>query len=379
MDSLRVLRDSLDSSRPPGGASKRHEKRLNTEFKAAALHLTNLYRNSLVSAQSSHRLGYVQGLRDILDLILLRSSQAATGGPHTFEHVDLPSEDEGAASLGAASMPSHKELRWLVRYLQARIDAIKSESDEDDVDVDMDRQSEADPASYSNRNHQQKAPTSSVASTSSLAAHQSNHASSSSASDSRRSEVPLTGREEMRDASPGSSVPNTPAQRPHRHSSAQMASYDGEEATPCRRSSASSSAFSFSFPPSGSGQHGEASGSSPALRRKARGAPSPQPLAINSQHVRTLGNSVSAPPPLSPVGEEAVGRSGAMQGNADDDMPLDGEAREYRGNGRRGPMPRTDGERVKRRKKGGRPSSARDDGADEESTADGAGDSTSVV
>lgn len=104
---------------------------------AAALQLTTLYRTSLSSAKRSYASGYAQSLHDILDVVLLRLQQSPTSAPgyrsqmqqqHRYQPTTMDSSDR-------------EELKWLVRYLRARIEAIKAESeDEEEKDSEEDEE-----------------------------------------------------------------------------------------------------------------------------------------------------------------------------------------------------------------------------------------------
>jgi hypothetical protein len=121
---LTTLRDSLDSSsrerHPASVSAKRSEVRLTRDFKAAALQLTTLYRTSLTTSKRSYAAGYAQSLNDILDVVSLRLQQSPATTPGF------------AASVRGASESDREELKWLSRYLRARVEAIKAETEEDD-------------------------------------------------------------------------------------------------------------------------------------------------------------------------------------------------------------------------------------------------------
>ena len=103
---------------------------------AAALQLTTLYRTSLSSAKRSYASGYAQSLHDILDVVLLRLQQSPASAPGyrsqmQQQHRYQPTMDSS----------DREELKWLVRYLRARIEAIKAESeDEEEKDSEEDEE-----------------------------------------------------------------------------------------------------------------------------------------------------------------------------------------------------------------------------------------------
>ncbi|PWN36386.1 uncharacterized protein FA14DRAFT_54704 [Meira miltonrushii] len=123
---LTNLRDSLDSSsrerHPARASAKKSELRLTKDFKAAALQLTTLYRTSLSASNRSYATGYAQSLSDILDVVLLRLQQPAATAPG-FQR------GESSNSQGDTD---REELKWLVRYLRARIEAIRVEGEEEE-------------------------------------------------------------------------------------------------------------------------------------------------------------------------------------------------------------------------------------------------------
>ncbi|PWN40912.1 hypothetical protein IE81DRAFT_325094 [Ceraceosorus guamensis] len=143
MDSLNNLRDSLDysSSRPPGGFSKRDEVALTADFKAAALHLTTLYRTSLSTSKRVYSRGYLAALSDLLDMIALRARGNARGGRAEAMMEDAlldPRSSEqqhqaGPSSLSAST--STQELAWMERYLQGRIEALKGEAEDEEIEA----------------------------------------------------------------------------------------------------------------------------------------------------------------------------------------------------------------------------------------------------
>jgi hypothetical protein len=89
---------------------------------AAALQLTTLYRTSLSSSNRSYATGYAQSLSDILDVVLLRLQQPAATAPG-FQRGE---------SSNTQIETEREELKWLVRYLRARIEAIKVEGEEEE-------------------------------------------------------------------------------------------------------------------------------------------------------------------------------------------------------------------------------------------------------
>lgn len=118
---LTNLRDSLDSSsrerHPASASAKRSELRLTRDFKAAALQLTTLYRTSLSSSKRSYAAGYAQALGDILDVVNLRNQQRPVQAT-AASHANAESEQE--------------DLKWLMRYLRARLEAIKTDCEEEE-------------------------------------------------------------------------------------------------------------------------------------------------------------------------------------------------------------------------------------------------------
>ncbi|PWN24069.1 hypothetical protein BCV69DRAFT_309917 [Microstroma glucosiphilum] len=422
MDSLRILRDSLDSSRPPpAGPTKRYDKTLNSDFKAAALHLTNLYRNSIASSQSTYRSGYVQGLRDMLDLVVLRSVQAqppssSSGSGAAGSHQQGASSSDLGRLLGDSAAeggvgtafdddaegdglrsPSYKELRWLARYLRARIEAIKSESDDEDAEgQEGDQHPQAsgsgtrEESSYQQRSVHTSLPAASVRTRESSARSQLSNEPEERATSSSVA------------YSPSSAAPETPVTRFQRpvptgrtpRQSAPPSSYTAPQGQPQvqgRISAPSTSAFSFSMPPSPSSSFGNSSNfqsaataltataaSQPHPRRRARGShgsspssgfasgssPSTRAAESNHNNSNVVGSNTAL---LSPVGEEApsstTGSALALaqaQALVEEEME---DVREERPNGRRGPlvssgavgrggaMAELDGQRPKRRRK----------------------------
>lgn len=252
------------------------------------------------------------------------------------------------------------ELKWLVKYLQARIVAMGFVSEEEDLDADLERQQEQE--QVSGRSHT-RGPA----------------ASSSSMTSRRQQQIPPTSKtpylqpggglkpghpaepNEVCDRSPTFFL-NTLAQRTNRNIGANRSlrntqiTRSGEEDDQVHRlrSSAPSSTFSFSLPSTANNSRFEpTSGTSPFVRRKVRNSvTNSQCTTLNSHQMRSVLGSASAPTPLSPVGEEAIVRTASTSTSAGEAISLDSEARECRGNGRRGPVPRSEGERLKRRKKG---------------------------
>lgn len=234
---------------------------------------------------------------------------------------------------------SHKELMWLVHYLRARIEAIKSDSDDDDLEGDLETSAPHPPTS--------QPPPSSTAFA--------NQAGSAASSSSRREPSSTPGlsidQEDERNSPAASTAPNTPATRSHRTSRTQNqgdgpcsheSSSDDRSSesarmatTPARR--APSSAFSFSLAPSPVVSSMAASPST-HLRRKARGIHSIQ--QGGSYPIRSTSSGAAT---LPPVGEERV--------EADQVTLMDEDMREDRGHGRRGPVSRADGDLGKRRRK----------------------------
>jgi hypothetical protein len=96
------------------------------------MQLTTLYRTSLSSAKRSYASGYAQSLQDILDVVLLRLQQPPASAPGYSAHLH---------HHNAVAESNREELLWLVRYLRARIEAIKAES-EDDEDQESDEEVE---------------------------------------------------------------------------------------------------------------------------------------------------------------------------------------------------------------------------------------------
>jgi hypothetical protein len=93
------------------------------------MQLTTLYRTSLSSAKRSYASGYAQSLQDILDVVLLRLQQPPSSAPGYPSHIHHHSQH--------AADSNREELLWLVRYLRARIEATKAESEDEE-----DRESE---------------------------------------------------------------------------------------------------------------------------------------------------------------------------------------------------------------------------------------------
>lgn len=89
---------------------------------AAALQLTTLYRTSLSTSNRSYATGYAQSLSDILDVVLLRLQQPAATAPG-FQRGE---------SSNSQSDTDREELKWLIRYLRARIEAIRVEGEEEE-------------------------------------------------------------------------------------------------------------------------------------------------------------------------------------------------------------------------------------------------------
>lgn len=418
MDSLRGLRDSLDSSRPRAGASNRYEKTLNSEFKgersrrrtetrarlcasvcadmlniecallgsssptpliAAALHLTNLYRNSLASSQNSYRSGYVQALRDILDLIVLRTAQGLSGVANVDDLMNDDADPMSSASSSRAQ-PSQQEVRWLARYLRARIDAIKSESDGEDDDGD----NEAD-ANTSQHPMRHSREDTAASGSSQVDAGSSRLRNPGDTADNQAASSHLSRLREHQESPAPSTAPTTPEamrtsrqqlpQQPQRSVSASTAV--PQTLSHAQRPAAPSSAFSFSARPSeatasqsaDSFQHASpshfnlnmssaASSSSPPsatstpVRRRTRALPahlvSHRPHSSGSSglgHAYTPTRQASSPTPLSTVGEEAVrplqagslSFSSAVSDADSSGIDLDDE-RDERPNGRRGAL-----------------------------------------
>lgn len=84
--------------------------------------MTTLYRTSLSSSNRSYATGYAQSLSDILDVVLLRLQQPATTAPGFQRGESSNSNVES----------EREELKWLVRYLRARIEAIRVEGEEEE-------------------------------------------------------------------------------------------------------------------------------------------------------------------------------------------------------------------------------------------------------
>lgn len=117
---------------------------------AAALQLTTLYRTSLSTSKRSYAAGYAQSIADVLDTVQLRLHQRSSN----------------TASKAEAE---REELNWLVHYLRARLEAIKTDSeDDDDKEESEDEEEPAEPA-----------PSSSAASAAAAAAAAADSASSS--------------------------------------------------------------------------------------------------------------------------------------------------------------------------------------------------------
>lgn len=119
---------------------------------AAALQLTTLYRTSLSSAKRSYASGYTQSLHDILDVVLLRLQQSPASAPGYPAHLLQQQEQQQqqhnyhhhhhhTQQQRHAHESNREELAWLVRYLQARIEAIRTES-EDEEDKETDEEEE---------------------------------------------------------------------------------------------------------------------------------------------------------------------------------------------------------------------------------------------
>lgn len=343
---------------------------------AAALHLTNLYRNSLSSSQSSHRSGYIQALRDVLDVLLIQAAhqtQAQAFDQYEVRDSDIALDEHQRAA--GMRVPSQKELRWLVRYLRGRIEAIKSDSDDEDVDAENDMPSQTTAS--------QQMP--------STAARQSTSLFSSDGARLTSQPVNVTGERALSATpscsaepddhqsdltrTPVSSAPSTPAMRMHRPTVASVSGSRSQRQRAPEDSVTSSTAASRSM---GLSQHTPASvptaafsftspienrgvGASPAaIRRKARLFPSTpsHDRSTRASNAGVAGGSslmaASQGSQLSPVGEEQVS---SRRGGAGSDNGMDeDEIREERGNGRRGPLSsRHDTiDRTKRRKRAAR-------------------------
>lgn len=102
MESLGRLGDSLESSAPSVDTDK-----LSTEFKAAARHLTTLYRSAQGTAATAHRSGYLAALADI------KAGLAA--------HAQASPNDSPSDTID-----------WLHRHLSARTDALTTPDDPDE-------------------------------------------------------------------------------------------------------------------------------------------------------------------------------------------------------------------------------------------------------
>ncbi|WFC97374.1 hypothetical protein MYAM1_000084 [Malassezia yamatoensis] len=98
---LKNLQESLDSTARQAEPANRemYDERLNSEFRVAALQLTNLYKKGLENAHDAFESGYALALRDILEYVRGKKSQ------DTAQHVE--------------------------QYLQARLEALRHhETDE---------------------------------------------------------------------------------------------------------------------------------------------------------------------------------------------------------------------------------------------------------
>lgn len=215
----------------------------------------------------------------------------------------LEEEDDVQGEAGPSNGPSQQELRWLARYLKARIEAIKSESD--------DEEAEAEPSHPPHQQQQQ------------ANARTMGHAAQPMSAQRYDDEPPAQ--------SPTSTAPTTPAN--HRSSHRQLSTDDRPMApsTPAPPPTAMpTSNFSFALNsslPFSAADSAMSTGSS--SRRRPRGTPS-----------RAAHHSSS----LSPVGED--GRASSMEDDANGE-----DVREERGHGRRGPLPASGGTRPKRRRR----------------------------
>lgn len=85
--------------------------------------MTTLYRTALSSDKKSYASGYAQSLHEILDVIMLRLQQnASTSAAHSAPHARQRSHADA----------TQDELIWLARYIRARLEAIKAESEDDE-------------------------------------------------------------------------------------------------------------------------------------------------------------------------------------------------------------------------------------------------------
>ncbi len=127
------LRDSLDSAGSESSALA--QASLLRDFKAAALHLTTLYRNSLTCTKDSFREGYQAALNDVL--LTLGERRRLTG----HAGGSSASKDQGQQQHGRRPLPAGEstvaesaedQLQWLERYLKGRSEALRLETDAED-------------------------------------------------------------------------------------------------------------------------------------------------------------------------------------------------------------------------------------------------------
>ncbi|UZJ54805.1 hypothetical protein CBS101457_004125 [Exobasidium rhododendri] len=178
---LTNLRESLDSSsrekHPAYTSAKKSESRLTRDFKSAALQLTTLYRTSLSTSKRSYASGYAQSLNDILEVVLLRLQQSPTSAPGIRSQQQQPYQPyhNHHQRQSSAIESDREELKWLVRYLRARIEAIKAESEEEEEKVSSEDEEEEEltqkegPSKVIKKASEEVVATSSKASSSSLA------------------------------------------------------------------------------------------------------------------------------------------------------------------------------------------------------------------
>lgn len=352
----------------------------------------------------------------MLDLVVLRSVQAqppvssSSSGVAGSQQQGASSSDLGrllgdsAADNGGGSLsddeadgagprsPSYKELRWLARYLRARIEAIKSESDDEDAEGQDGDQAPQASGSGTREGSSYQPPSSQPAINV--------RTRESSARSQMSNELEERPTNSSVAYSPSSAAPETPVTRFQRpiptgrtpRQSAPASSYtapQGQPQTQGRVSAPSTSAFSFSMPPSPSSTFGNSNGfqsaataltasaaSQPHARRRGRASHGSSPssgfASASSPSARGPSSGTASGNAdtiirgntglLSPVGEEAPSSaaSALAQALVEDEME---DVREERPNGRRGAlvssggagrggaMVELDGQRPKRRRK----------------------------